>query len=137
MAEGNGETALAPEFESFYAHAREKRTAFPRCRSCGRFHWYPMKRCPHCLAAELEWVPVAGRASLWAFTEVNYPFDAKMKDKLPYIVGLVEFPDAPGVRMITNVIDARFDDLQVGMPVEVVHEDTNRQHPKTFVRPAA
>jgi uncharacterized protein len=137
MADKANDKTLAPEFEAFYANVREKRLAFPRCADCGRFHWYPMKLCPHCRSAAIEWQPVAGRGTLWSFTEVTHRFDARYTGEVPYIVGLVEFPDAPGVRLITHVLGMPYDELACDMPVAVEFEDSNLPHPRVFVRPAA
>jgi uncharacterized OB-fold protein len=42
---------------------------------------------------------------------------------LPYIVGLVELDEQPGLRMLTNIVEAAPADLEVGMAVEVTFED--------------
>jgi len=43
---------------------------------------------------------------------------------VPYNVALIEFDDAPGVRLVSNVIDAAADELEVGMPVQVEWQTT-------------
>lgn len=93
----------APEFAGFFEAARRRQLAFPRCEDCGRFHWYPMKACPHCRSRRVAWQPVAGGGSLFSWTVVRHAFDPAYKDRLPYIVALVEFDDAPGIRLVTNL----------------------------------
>ncbi len=44
------------------------------------------------------------------------------RDRLPYIVALVEFPDAPGVRLIANVA-ADPETLAIGMAVKPRFDD--------------
>lgn len=44
-----------PEFAPFWRNVAERRLCFPRCEACGRFHWYPLTRCPHCFSADIEW----------------------------------------------------------------------------------
>jgi uncharacterized OB-fold protein len=41
---------------------------------------------------------------------------------VPYTVGLVTFPDAPGVQFITNIVEAPAEALTIGMPVEAVFD---------------
>jgi uncharacterized protein len=126
---------LLPEFAGFVDNARRGVLAFPRCRSCGRFHWYPMPRCPHCRAPDIEWKPVSGRGRLFSFTVVRHAFDKSRRDRLPYVVGLVAFDDAPGVRFITNIeTDGR--ELRIDEPVEPVFEQSSIGRPIVLFRPA-
>jgi uncharacterized OB-fold protein len=113
---------LNPEFAGFFESARRGVLSFPRCGACARFHWYPMPLCPHCRSADVRWQAVSGRGELFSFTSVKHAFDPKRADSLPYTVGLVTFPDAPGVQFITNIIDAPAEALAIGMPVEAVFD---------------
>lgn len=130
------EAALhSPEFDGFFAGIRERRLAFPCCASCSRFHWYPMPRCPYCRSAEIAWKPIAGRGEIFSFTQVRHAFDKGRRDKLPYIVALITFADAPGVRLITNIVEADGAALSVGDAVEPVFQRTAAA-PLVVFRPA-
>lgn len=109
---------LLPEFAGFFDNAREGRIAFPYCRGCGKFHWYPMPRCPHCRAREVAWRRIAGPGTLVSFTRVMHAFDKSRAGALPYVVALVRFADAPGVNLITNIVGPGIDDLLIGQAVE-------------------
>lgn len=114
------------EFDGFFDEARQERLAFPRCRTCDRFHWYPMPICPYCQSSDLEWRPVAGAGEIVSFTHVRHPFDKNRRDALPYTVALISFADAPGVRFISNIVDAAETDIAIGqavVPVFVVGPD--------------
>jgi len=106
------------EYVPFFDHAERGVLAFPYCPACSRFHWYPMKRCPHCQADAIEWRPVDGRGRLYSWTDVRHPFG--MRPKPPYIVALVEFDDAPGVRLITNLRAVSEATLRIGAAVRAV-----------------
>jgi uncharacterized OB-fold protein len=56
-----------PEFAQFWRNVAERRLCFPRCRACGRFHRYPLTRCPYCLAADIEWCAVEPRGTLYSY----------------------------------------------------------------------
>lgn len=116
---------MLPEFAGFFENARAGRLAFPFCQSCGKFHWYPMPRCPHCRGADLIWRSVSGRGELFSFTRVVHPFDGSRAATLPYVVGLVTFADAPGVRLITNIVGDAPDRLAVGQAVLPVFRADN------------
>jgi len=128
--------ALNAEFLGFFENARRGRLAFPKCGACGRFHWYPMPRCPHCQSSDVHWQPVSGRGELFSFTSVTHPFDPSRRDALPYTVGLVTFSDAPGVRLVTNIIGAPAQALRIGMPVEPVFPEKDDAKGLVFFRPA-
>jgi hypothetical protein len=44
---------------------------------------------------------------------------------VPYVVALVTLDDAPGVRLVSNLVDVAPDDVAIGMPVEVVFDDVS------------
>jgi uncharacterized OB-fold protein len=67
-------------------------------------------------------VEVSGRGTLFAFTVLRQPFHPDFSDAMPLIVGLTELDDAPGVRILTNVVAAEPDELRCGLPMEVVFE---------------
>jgi uncharacterized OB-fold protein len=89
----------------------------------------------HCQALELAPTAVSGRGTLYSFTVVERTFHAAFADRLPYVIGLVELDDQAGLRMMTNIIDAARDELQIGMPVEVTFEDRGERVLPQF-RPA-
>jgi len=124
-----------PEFAGFRENARAGYVAFPHCRTCGRFHWYPMPLCPHCRGRDIEWRRVAGTAEIFSFTRVMHPFDPSRVGALPYIVALVTFPDAPGVRLITNIIGEGLDALRIGQTVVPRFTSDEYGRPMVVFRP--
>ena len=48
-----------------------------------------------------------------------------MRDSLPYVVAVVELPDAGRVRLVANLVDMDPDAVQIGMPVRVVWDDVD------------
>ncbi len=128
--------AMPPEFAGFFEHAAQGRLAFPRCEACGKFHWYPMPRCPHCQSARIKWQPVSGRAEIFSLTNVQHAFDKSRREDLPYIVALVTFADAPDVRMITNIVGAEYTSLRIGDKVEPMFPIDESAAPVVIFRPA-
>lgn len=114
------------EFMPFWDGLRQRRLSFPLCRACGQFHWYPMPRCPHCLSTEIVWQPVTGRGEVFTFTVVHHPFDRAFAERIPYVVALVTFADAPGVRLVTNLVNVAPHDVRIGLAVEAVFVGHNR-----------
>tara|TARA_B100001167_G_C16577764_1_gene215493 strand:+ start:271 stop:489 length:219 start_codon:yes stop_codon:yes gene_type:complete len=54
---------------------------------------------------------------------VIHPVHPALRDRVPFNVVLVELSDAPGIRMIGNLVDCAYEDIHIGMPVEVMFED--------------
>lgn len=67
-------------------------------------------------------VEVSGRGTLFSFTVLRQPFHPGFVDAIPMLIGLTELDDAPGVRILTNIVEAQPDELRIGMPMEVVFE---------------
>ena len=49
--------------------------------------------------------------------QASHPYFA---DKLPYIIGVIDLEEEPGVRLPTGIVDCARDDLRCGMAMEVV-----------------
>jgi uncharacterized OB-fold protein len=126
-------TTEAPEFAPYWTSLRSGRLAFPWCNDCGRHHWYPMQRCPHCGSAAIEWSQVSGEGTLYSWTVVRHAFSPDYRDKVPYTVALVEFPDAPGVRLVTQLLHDAVE-LRCEMPVTPVFESVASDRPLVFFR---
>jgi uncharacterized OB-fold protein len=111
-----------PESRPFWEAARRHELALPRCRACGRMHFFPRAACPHCLSGDLEWRRVSGRGRLHTFTVVhrglrNFPLGT------PYVLAVVELDEGP--RMMTNLVGVDPDPakIRIGMAVEVAFDD--------------
>lgn len=105
------------EFRPFWDAAASRELRFPFCNACHRFHWYPMQRCPHCNDTGISWNAIDPIGTVYSWTTVRRSFDTAFSHQVPYIVTLLEFSEAPGVRLITNLIDIAADDVSFGMIV--------------------
>jgi uncharacterized protein len=109
--------------QEFWDRCRAHELTFQRCRNCQTFRHPPAPICHVCRSAQVEWAPVAGRGTVFTYTVVTHGVHPALMESLPFNVVLVEFPDAPGVRLVSNVIDTEPAELKVGMAVQVVWED--------------
>lgn len=94
-----------------------------RCAACDQYQFPPDVACVHCQSTELPPTLVSGDATLYSFTVVERPFHAGFASCLPYVVGLVELAEQPGLRMLTNIVDAPPESLTIGMALRVTFED--------------
>lgn len=125
-----------PEFLAHFDGLAQSRVQLPYCTACGRFHWYPMPLCPHCQSSKVEWRAVAGDAKLYSWTVVRHAFHPSLRDELPYVVALVTFDDAPGVRLVTNLTQTGLDNLRCDMALRPVFDNKPRTLPRVKFRPA-
>ncbi len=106
----------------YWEGARAGRLLIQRCAACNRYQHPPSPRCTRCLSDVVEPTEVSGRGSLYTFIIARQAFDAAFLEELPYVVALVELEEQPGLRLLTNIVEAPAEDLKVGMPVEVTFE---------------
>jgi len=106
----------------YWEGTRAGRLLVQRCRACRGFQWGPEWICHRCLGAELEWVETAPRGHIYSWERAWHPVHPALKDHGPYIVVLVELPDAGSVRMIGNLLGDPTQEVPIGAPVEAVFE---------------
>lgn len=102
-------------YQPFFNAVSRSDLAFPRCGSCGRFHWYPKASCPYCGSVQISWNRVDASASLFSFTIVRRAFSPEFEREIPYTLALVEFADAPGVRLLTQLRGEAAQHPRIGM----------------------
>jgi len=102
--------------EPFWQAARARRLVAPQCAQCGTFRLPPTPFCPKCRSTSVNWPQLSGRATVYSFAVVNgFP---GLPD-LTLVPAVVELPDAPGARLVTNVIDIEPDNVRIGMALTV------------------
>ena len=92
----------------------------PRCRTCGKPHFYPHALCPNCMSPDLEYIPVSGRGTVYTYTVIRSPQPA-FKGLEPYVVANVELEE--GVRMMANVLTDDADSVGIGTKVRLVYQE--------------
>ncbi len=96
----------------FWAGARRGELMIPHCTNCSRFLWPPGGTCPSC-GESPAWQAVAGGGTLYSHAAVRRAPSADLAAEAPYVVALVDLD--VGVRLFTNVVDCRPEDLRIGM----------------------
>ena len=113
--------ALEPRTEAFWRACRAGRLAFTHCVPCHYFIHPSRPICPKCRGRQLDVQEVSGRARLHSYT-VNhqrwYP-----GQEVPYVIGLVELVEQPGLRLMTNIVHCPHERVAIGMPLRVVFEN--------------
>ncbi len=108
--------------KAFWDGTREHRLLVQRCTACAGFQFGPEWICHHCRSEDVDWFECSGEGKVYAFERVWHPVHPALKDHGPYLVVLVELPDAGNVRLVGNLLGDPMQDVQIGDDVEVVWE---------------
>jgi uncharacterized OB-fold protein len=93
-----------------------------RCEDCSGWQWGPEWICHHCRSFALTFQPVAARGRLYSYERVWHPVHPALNDQGPYVVALVALDEAPGVRVVGNLLGDPERPLIIDAPVEGVFE---------------
>ncbi|MEM7097500.1 MAG: OB-fold domain-containing protein [Pseudomonadota bacterium] len=93
-----------------------------QCDNCGGYQWGPEWICHRCLSDDISFVEVAPEGTIYSYERVWHPVHPALKDQGPYIVVLVELPDAGSVRMVGNLLGDPHQEVIIGSQVSGVFE---------------
>lgn len=116
-------SAISPDHVSagFWEAAARRELAIQQCVACKRFQHLPRPICSECYSDELTFTRVSGRGTIFSYTIVEHPVHPALADKVPFNVILVDLDDAPGVRLVSNLVGGA--EPAIGSAVEVVFEE--------------
>jgi uncharacterized OB-fold protein len=67
---------------------------YQHCVVCNQAVFYPRTFCPYCMTEDrLEWRTASGRGKLYAFSELFVPPTLADRDRVPYVLGIVEMDE--------------------------------------------
>lgn len=102
----------------FWKGLKEHRVLLQRCDDCGVIRHYPRPMCSECHSMEVDWVEASGHGTVYSWTITHHPFHIGFRGETPYVLVTVDL--AEGVRIQSQLLDAKPEDLRIGLPVEVV-----------------
>ena len=102
---------VTPENAHFWQGGTEGRLQLLRCDACRFWVHPPSSHCPSCLAKALRIEATSGRARLLTYTVNHQPWRPGFPP--PYVIGIVELPEQPGLRLTTNVVGCRAEDVRI------------------------
>jgi uncharacterized OB-fold protein len=103
----------------FWEACDQRRLVFQCCARCLTKRHPPTPVCPRCRSLEVAWQPTQGRGEVFTFTVVHHASHESVISRLPYVVAVVVFDDAPEVRLVTNVTGLAPAAVQIGLRVQV------------------
>ncbi|HEY2332663.1 MAG TPA: OB-fold domain-containing protein, partial [Acidimicrobiales bacterium] len=64
-------------------------------------------------------------------------FDPYFMTKVPYTLAVIELPEQPNLKLVSNVVDIDPDEVRIGMPVEVAFTEVSPEVTLPLFRPAS
>lgn len=113
------------EASEFWEGCKRHELLIQRCKDCSTYRHYPRPMCPNCGSWNVEWAKVSGKGKVYTYIVAHRPFHPAFSGDIPYAVVIVELEE--GVRMVSNVVDCKPEDIYIGMPVEVVFDDVTEE----------
>lgn len=103
----------------FWEGVRAGKLLIQKCTSCDEVRYPPAPMCSECQSLDWEAIEASGKGTVYSYVVMHHPpippFD------YPNIVGLIELPE--GARIISQIIDAKPNDVSIGDAVELVIEE--------------
>jgi uncharacterized OB-fold protein len=96
-----------------------------RCTGCGALQFPAREACGACRGRGLETFRFSGRGTVFSFAEVS---QAPQGFSGPYLVALVELEE--GIRVTAQLTDVEPDDVEIGLPVEMVTRRLQERGPQ-------
>ena len=118
MTGAPGLPPLADQFSQAYWNAAGEGTLLiQRCRTCGRYQFYPRGHCVHCFAPDPEWTPASGRGRLHTYAIIRRTPNAEFAAECPYVLAIIELDEGP---RMTARITGKTDDIACDQRVRAV-----------------
>jgi uncharacterized OB-fold protein len=100
-----------------------------RCRACRAWQWGPEWICHACRSFEMGWERVDGRGWIYSWERAWHPVHPALREAGPYVVVLVELPQAGNVRMIGNLVGDPHRSVVIGAAVTAAFEPHDAVEP--------
>ncbi|MBW1885546.1 MAG: OB-fold domain-containing protein [Deltaproteobacteria bacterium] len=120
-----------PLSKPYWDGCREGVLRVQRCGDCGQYIFIPEPACTSCLGEHLEWVESSGRGVLYSYTIVHRPQQPVFE--VPYVPIIVELDE--GWHMLSNLKGVGLDEIEIGMPLEVVFEKMSDEITLPYFQP--
>lgn len=123
--------------EPFWKAGQQDKLVVCQCAKCKTQRIPPTPFCPNCQSQEVEWPELSGRGKVYSYSICHRSPYPGLAPDATYAPVIVELDDAPGIRLISNVIDCTVEEVKIGMPVQVLWNPIQDGWKVPIFRPAA
>lgn len=107
----------------------EGKLVVQRCADCQTWQWGPEWLCHECHSFDMTWQEISQEGVIYSWERVWHPVHPSLQDSVPYIVVLVELPQAGNIRMIGNLLGDPMQEVTIGSSVKAVFEKHEDEDP--------
>lgn len=114
-----------PEYgaEPYWAACNDEKLVMQQCDACTKFRWTPAPLCTHCAHDGFKWAELSGRGKVITWTVITHPIHPAAVAKVPYVVAIIEPVEQTGLRMVSNLVGADTNAIEVDAAVSVEFEE--------------
>ena len=123
------------ETQEYWRGCQRHELLMQQCKECGTYRFPPVPMCHICNSMISEWSKASGKGKIYSWFVVHQATHPDFADDVPYAVVLVVLDEQSDLRIPSNLVDCRIEDIRAGMPVEVVFEDVTEQFSLPKFRP--
>jgi uncharacterized OB-fold protein len=105
----------------FWEGTKAHKLLLKKCKNCGHIDHPPYLFCTGCLHEECEWIEASGKGKIYTFTTTLLGAPLPFMNDMPYTVAMVDLIEGP--RMSTLIVEAKPEEIKIGMEVKVVFDD--------------
>ena len=109
----------------FWEGCKQHELRFQKCTDCGLVRWPPAFLCPRCHSQQTSWCVSGGTGKVFTYAVYYRAFHPAFSGDLPYVVAVVILDE--GLRLLTNLIGCRPDQVKCDMPVRVSWDDVTEE----------
>lgn len=123
--------------QPFWDACKEHELRAQRCSTCGNFRWPPRRLCLDCHSWDSEWVKLGEAGTVYSFVVVHHVTVPSFQPDAPYVVANITIDGTDErVRILSNVVDTPWEQVKIGMPVQVIFDDVTPEITLPKFRPA-
>jgi uncharacterized OB-fold protein len=104
----------------YWQGGRDGELRLQRCRQCGYYLHPPGVICPRCWSKDLGVEAVSGQAEVLTFSVNHQPWMPGLD--VPFVLAIVRLVEQDDLRITTNVVNCPPEEVEIGMPVQVLFE---------------
>lgn len=109
----------------FWEAAKEGTLLLPKCKDCGRYHWYPRLICPYCQSTNLEWVAASGLGRIHTYAVQHRAFGG-WGEEVPYVTAYIDMDEGDRMMTVLRGVDGnKPEEISIGARVKVEFEQAN------------
>lgn len=102
----------------FWEGMRNSRLLLQFCNSCKHWQWGPEWLCHRCHSFDLSYREAQPAGRIFSWERVWHPVHTALVGHGPYLLVLVELPEADGVRIIGNLLGDPQQQVTIGARVQ-------------------